>query len=351
MAHTYPIHFAAQLRQHLKALRKKHGLTQSTLAARLGVSQARIAEIESNPAVVSFEQLLQILSTLGVQLVLHDAPAFPTVTATVVEPNHAHQAKPPPDKDKTSAERQSGPTAPQGPAIQHTPLSGLENLDAAREALESNDSLTIASRALDAIETLHPARTALEESGMSAVTNQALNAFEGLDSARKAIEEFERSHAVSTALESIRGLEQARAAMEMQDRTHAERKAAESFNALSSAHRALEAYEKANAAKQALESLKGLEQARKTLAANQDVDAARKAAASLSGLDSARAAVEALNRSHAAHQALESIKVLEQAKKVFGINTDLQAMREVSGKLDTLRTYRNLLAHSKKGDW
>jgi HTH-type transcriptional regulator/antitoxin HipB len=72
MPSAYPLHFAAQLRSHLRALRKKLGLTQAQLGELVGVSQARIAEIEANPGVVNFEQMLQLLSALGVTLSLQE---------------------------------------------------------------------------------------------------------------------------------------------------------------------------------------------------------------------------------------------------------------------------------------
>lgn len=75
MVGHYPIRFAEQLRQHLRALRKKRALTQAQLGQLIGVSQARIAEIEANPGLVSFEQLLKILSALDVTLALHETNA------------------------------------------------------------------------------------------------------------------------------------------------------------------------------------------------------------------------------------------------------------------------------------
>lgn len=74
MTNDYPIRFPAQLRQHLRALRKRRGLTQAQVGARLGVSQARIAEIEAEPGLVSFEQLMQLLSALGVTVSLIEVP-------------------------------------------------------------------------------------------------------------------------------------------------------------------------------------------------------------------------------------------------------------------------------------
>ena len=68
----FPIHLPSQLREHLRALRKARGLTQAALGRLLGVGQARIAEIESNPGVVSVDQLMKVLSVLCVSLVLRD---------------------------------------------------------------------------------------------------------------------------------------------------------------------------------------------------------------------------------------------------------------------------------------
>jgi HTH-type transcriptional regulator/antitoxin HipB len=79
----YPLRFVDQLRPHLKALRKKRGLTQKQAGALVGVSQARIAEIEANPGAVSFEQLMTLLSALGASLSLQDeTPASHVLEAT-----------------------------------------------------------------------------------------------------------------------------------------------------------------------------------------------------------------------------------------------------------------------------
>ena len=65
----------AQLRAHLKALRKASGLTQTQLAKRLGIGQARMADIEKRPELVSTAQLLNVFSVLGVELLLHHKPS------------------------------------------------------------------------------------------------------------------------------------------------------------------------------------------------------------------------------------------------------------------------------------
>ena len=68
----YPVRFPDQLRQHLRALRRARGLTQAQLGVLLGVSQARVAEIEAHPAAVSVEQLMRVLALLNVHLALQE---------------------------------------------------------------------------------------------------------------------------------------------------------------------------------------------------------------------------------------------------------------------------------------
>lgn len=60
----------AQLSAHIRSLRKSRGLTQAQLGALVGLDQTRIAKIERDPRLVSAGQLFQILSALGVQVVL-----------------------------------------------------------------------------------------------------------------------------------------------------------------------------------------------------------------------------------------------------------------------------------------
>jgi HTH-type transcriptional regulator/antitoxin HipB len=77
----YLISVPGQLAPQLRSLRKVRGLSQTDLAKRLGVSQSRIAAIESNPTAVSAGQLLEILAVLGANLVLRDAQALATAPA------------------------------------------------------------------------------------------------------------------------------------------------------------------------------------------------------------------------------------------------------------------------------
>jgi len=72
------------MRHYVRSLRKSHGLTQAVLAQKMGVSQARIAEIEANPHLISVEQLLQILSILHAQLVIQGLTPPSTQKKTVL---------------------------------------------------------------------------------------------------------------------------------------------------------------------------------------------------------------------------------------------------------------------------
>ena len=57
----YPLKTAEQLRQQLRSLRKKRGLTQARLGLLIGVTQARVVEIEANPGSVGLQQARKIL--------------------------------------------------------------------------------------------------------------------------------------------------------------------------------------------------------------------------------------------------------------------------------------------------
>jgi HTH-type transcriptional regulator/antitoxin HipB len=71
-----PIQTPDQLAVHIKSLRKLLGLTQAQLGERLGVKQARVADIERNPGSVSVDQLLQVLHALDARLLLADAHRY-----------------------------------------------------------------------------------------------------------------------------------------------------------------------------------------------------------------------------------------------------------------------------------
>ncbi len=71
----YIVHAAEQLPTLLKAFRKEAGLTQVEAALRLGITQQTLSALERNAQKVSAERLLQLLSLLGVEMVLQKKSA------------------------------------------------------------------------------------------------------------------------------------------------------------------------------------------------------------------------------------------------------------------------------------
>ena len=100
----YPINFAEQLAQHLKAFRKSRGLTQAQLAMHLGVTQSRVADIERNPGKVSLESLLKVLAALDVRMVLRREAAEAVPVPTGKRPKTLAELKAEQDRSTLSNE-------------------------------------------------------------------------------------------------------------------------------------------------------------------------------------------------------------------------------------------------------
>lgn len=69
----YPINTSAQARAVLRALRQARGLSQVQVGQLLGVSQKRVARIESAPDRTSFDQITKLVALLGGRVVIEDA--------------------------------------------------------------------------------------------------------------------------------------------------------------------------------------------------------------------------------------------------------------------------------------
>lgn len=85
----YLLQTPSQLSSHLRALRQAKGLTQAALGKRLGLSQARIARIEGDPLSISVDQLLDVLTALGMRVTLDPLSTTPLtahVTAAIALP-------------------------------------------------------------------------------------------------------------------------------------------------------------------------------------------------------------------------------------------------------------------------
>lgn len=76
-----PIKHAASLGPLIKAWRQTRGLSQADLGRQLGISQARIANIESDAGKVNLDQVIRLLAVLGKQFSVEDLPTV-VVAAT-----------------------------------------------------------------------------------------------------------------------------------------------------------------------------------------------------------------------------------------------------------------------------
>ena len=83
----YPVDTPQQLRTILRALRQSRGLTQAQLGERLGVSQKRVARIESAPELTSFDQIARMVSAMGARLLVEEPPRH-----AVAEPTPSYGA-------------------------------------------------------------------------------------------------------------------------------------------------------------------------------------------------------------------------------------------------------------------
>lgn len=88
----YPIQTPGQLSSHLRALRKARGLSQMQLGAALGVGQTRITRIERDPTAISVGQFFELLSALGVQLVLRPSGESTPASTEASGPRSAARA-------------------------------------------------------------------------------------------------------------------------------------------------------------------------------------------------------------------------------------------------------------------
>lgn len=116
----FPIHLTSQLREHLRALRKTRGLTQAALGRLLGVGQARIAEIESNPGAVSVDQLMKVLSALRASLLLRDD----VIDVTANQPDATASPTFPPASKPRKPARQPSVNIPPTGQWRMQPLTG-----------------------------------------------------------------------------------------------------------------------------------------------------------------------------------------------------------------------------------
>ena len=94
----FPLRSPDQLTATLQALRKSAHLTQSELAARMGLTQQNLSEIENNPGRMSVTRFMKLLGSMGAEIVIRTGPGpgVETDTSPDTDQPQAPQAKPSP---------------------------------------------------------------------------------------------------------------------------------------------------------------------------------------------------------------------------------------------------------------
>ncbi|CAM5304481.1 helix-turn-helix domain-containing protein [Alcaligenes faecalis] len=77
----YILSTSDQLGYQLVARRKALGLTQQEVASRLGISQNRLSELESQPSQLTVERLLALTGILGLELAVQQRSQAPLSTS------------------------------------------------------------------------------------------------------------------------------------------------------------------------------------------------------------------------------------------------------------------------------
>lgn len=81
----YTLMTSQQLGLELKAARKARKLTQSDLAARLGLSQSRISHLELHAEELSIEQVMAWCAVVGLELAIGTRGAAAAIADTPAE--------------------------------------------------------------------------------------------------------------------------------------------------------------------------------------------------------------------------------------------------------------------------
>jgi HTH-type transcriptional regulator/antitoxin HipB len=105
----YPIRTLQQIRPLLRAFRKRAGLSQTAVAALLGVTQQSYAKIEANPSATSVERLFTILRLLGSEIVLSGSADAAEAVPLDTVPAHSALPTVPTSAAKTRKGRVAAP--------------------------------------------------------------------------------------------------------------------------------------------------------------------------------------------------------------------------------------------------
>ena len=83
---TYTINTLEQLKPILIGFRKANGLSQKSLAEKLGISQQSYQVLESSPQKATLERLFKVLAVLGIKLQFVDTKEMTTNDDRIQQP-------------------------------------------------------------------------------------------------------------------------------------------------------------------------------------------------------------------------------------------------------------------------
>jgi HTH-type transcriptional regulator/antitoxin HipB len=408
MADTYPVQFPAQLRQHLRALRKRRGLTQANVAALIGVSQARIAEIEANPGLVSLDQLMRVLSALDATVIIHDAvrniennnlkrsaiaaknaPLKPRKVndaniSSTLENDFSFLESLEESGERTEWDDEAGLN--NSPKDERTVSGNDRILPDAHHLIVRNANLKSLNKSRESELTLNSARKIndkkfeLTEKNKNSYIDQkytgkneihSLNAMQSASDYPKELNQLEKALKANSALndpskvfDSIKKLDQLRKVLEENTNLKAKYDSFISTDSLNQMKKAVEANSELISTRKALESLGSLAQVRKALEENMHINATHSALDSASGTNQIKKALEANSELNSTRKALKSLESLDQVRKALEENSNLSSVRKALNSLSQLeqvkqylkdaelfKSYQNSFIHSKKGNW
>ncbi len=70
----------SQLSTHFKSLRKAKGWSQADMGHKVGIGQARVAQIEKDPGAIGVDKLIQILHLLDARLLIEPVSQVPSAS-------------------------------------------------------------------------------------------------------------------------------------------------------------------------------------------------------------------------------------------------------------------------------
>ena len=116
----------------LRAVRKSAKLSQKQLAAKLGLSQNRLSELETGPGSMRVDQLLAVISVLGLELQVQTRGGSPVTGSKGSDPDNSPRAR---DTAKSAAALTWGHSL-LFHVLQHTAIAVLKKVERSSVVVE-----------------------------------------------------------------------------------------------------------------------------------------------------------------------------------------------------------------------